>query len=55
MGTDLHTPEFVYAYMQSMPIPSFASFYQSIIGNSSINDSVQEEPSVVHDEQVEPQ
>jgi len=41
--------------MQSMPIPSFVFFHQSISGSSSINDFVQEEPVVVLDEQVEPQ
>ena len=30
IGIDLQTPEFAYAYMQSMPMPSFAYFDQSI-------------------------
>ena len=41
--------------MQSMPIPLFASFHQSIVSSSSTNDFVQEEQHVVHDEQLEPQ
>ena len=52
MGTDLCTPESTYAYMQSMPIHSFTSFHQSIVGSSSTNDFVQEEPTIVLDEQV---
>ena len=38
-----------------MPIPSFASFHQSIVESYYANDFVQEEPTVVADEQVEPQ
>jgi len=34
---DLRTPEFAYAYMQSMPIPLVASFHQTIVGSSSTN------------------
>jgi len=44
-----------YAYMQSMLIPSFSSFHQSIVDSFSTNDFVQEEPAFVPDEQVEPQ
>jgi len=50
MSTDLRTPESAYAYMQSMSIPSFASFHQSILGISSTNDFVQEEQLVVPNE-----
>ena len=53
-GTDLCTPEFAYAYMQSMPISSFLSFHQSITRSSSTDDFMQEEQVVVSDEQVEP-
>ncbi|KAG5017022.1 hypothetical protein JHK85_023158 [Glycine max] len=42
MGTYLQTLDSTYAYMQSMLIPSFASFHQSIVGNSSTNDLIQE-------------
>ena len=55
MSTDLRTPESAYAYMQSMSIPSFASFHQSILGISFTNDFMQEEPVVAPNEQVEPQ
>ena len=37
IGIDLQTPESVYAYMQIMLIPKFASFHQIIVGSSSIN------------------
>lgn len=35
IGTDLQTPEYAYAYMQSMPISLFASFHLAIVGSSS--------------------
>ena len=41
IGTNFLTLEFAYAYMQSMYIPSFASFHLAIAGISStsiIND-----------------
>ena len=31
IGTNFQTPESAYVYMQSTPIPSFASFHQSIL------------------------
>ena len=57
IDTNLQTSESTYAYMQSMPIPSFTSFYQTIFDISStnqpnINDFVQD---VVPDEQLQPQ
>ena len=60
IGTDLRTPEFVYAYIQSMSIALFASFRQTIASNSStnqpiINDFVQEEQPIVLDKQLQPQ
>ena len=55
MGTHLRTLESAYAYMQSMSIPSFASFHQNISKSSSTNDFMQEEPVVAPNEQVEPQ
>jgi len=55
MGIDLCSPESAYAYMQSMPILSFASYHESIVDNSSTNDFVQEEPIVVPDEKIESQ
>ena len=55
MGIDLCTPKSSYAYMQSMPIPLFASFQQHIARNSSTNDFVHEELAIVPNEQVEPQ
>ena len=55
IGIYFRTPESVYAYMQSMPIPSFVSFYQSIMGSSSTNDFVQEKQPIVPDEQLQPQ
>ena len=50
MGTNLRTLEYAYAYTQSMSIPSFVSFHQSIAGSSSTNDFVQEEQLVIPDE-----
>ena len=35
IGTNLRTPESAYAYMQSISIPSFASFHQAVAGRSS--------------------
>jgi len=55
MGIDLRTLESAYAYMQSMLIPSFASFHQSIVGSSSTNDFFHKEQPIVLDEQLEPQ
>ena len=55
MGIDLQALEYAYAYIQSMPIPSFASFHQSIVNSSSTNDFIQEEQPVVPDEQLQPQ
>ena len=40
MDIDLRTPESAYAYMQSMPILSFASFHHNIADSSSTNDFV---------------
>ena len=40
IGTHLRTPEFIYTYMQSMPIPLFASFHQTIANNSSTNQPI---------------
>ncbi|KAH1197937.1 hypothetical protein GmHk_18G051594 [Glycine max] len=50
IGINLRISEFAYAYMQSMSTPSFSSFHQSIVDNSSTNDFVQEEQPVVLDE-----
>ena len=50
MGTYLRTLESAYAYMQSMPILSFASFHQGIADSSSTNDFVHEEQLVVLNE-----
>jgi len=55
IGIDLRTLESAYVYMQSMSIPLFTSFHQSIDGISSTNDFVQEEQPVVLDKQLEPQ
>lgn len=37
IGTNLQTLESAYAYMQSMLIPSFVSFHQTIARSSSTN------------------
>ena len=55
IGTDLRTTKSVYAHIQSMPIPSFPFFHQSIVDSSSTNDFVQEEQPVVPNEQLQPQ
>jgi len=55
IGTDLRTSKSAYTYMQSMHIPLFASFHQSITANSSTNGFVQEEQPVVPNEQLQPQ
>jgi len=52
VGTNLRTPKSTYAYMHSMLIRSFASFYKSIIDSSSTNDFVQEKQPVAPDEQL---
>ncbi|KAH1199080.1 hypothetical protein GmHk_18G052522 [Glycine max] len=36
MGIDLQALEYAYAYIQSMPIPSFASFHQSISASALV-------------------
>ena len=54
IGTDLWTSESSYAYIQSMPVPLFASFHQSIANSYLTNDFVQEEQLVVLDEQLQP-
>ena len=55
INTNLQTLEFAYAYIQSMHIPLFAYFHQSIANSSSTNDFVQKEQPIVPDEQLQPQ
>ena len=60
IGRDLRTSEFAYACMQSMLIPMFTSFQQTIVSSSSINrpniiDFIQKEQPIVPNEQFQPQ
>jgi len=60
IGTNLQTLESAYAYMQSMLIPSFVSFHQTIARSSSTNQAnynefVHEEQFVAPDEQLQSQ
>ena len=54
MDTNLQTPNSTYAYMQSISIPLFVSFHESIANSSSTNEFIQEEQPIVPDEQLEP-